>query len=166
MPAVSVSADQLMGEAPRDVASSRGAFQDAGLLRLVQRRHQCRRCRFRPHLRADRVRKWRPITCRGSQHVQGFRQTRAATGAPARCRTVSGTSTSSKSSGACPVIARVEQPAFFLQVPEQLGDEQRIPAGVIGELSDDRRRRVWLSECCEHPCTSGWLNGRSVIARA
>ena len=49
-----------------------------------------------------------------------------------------------------PLVARVEQPSFVLQVPEQLGDEERISAGVIGELPHEPGWRVWLAERGEH----------------
>ena len=59
-----------------------------------------------------------------------------------------------------PVVARIEQTAFVLQVPEKLGDEERIPAGVIGECLHDPRRRVGRAECGEQALHVGlgeWL---------
>ena len=65
-------------------------------------------------------------------------------------RTVSGTLDIVEVEIARPLVTRVEQPSFFLQVPEQLGDEERIAAGVIGERPHEPGRRVWLAERCEH----------------
>ena len=58
------------------------------------------------------------------------------------------------------MVARIEQTAFVLQVPEKLGDEERIPAGVIGECLHDLRRRIGRAECGEqglHVGLGEWL---------
>ena len=132
--------------------------------RLVERRDQCVAVDFGNLL--EQVRFEVPADhCRGPQHVQRLRRDALQ---PALQHDPHGVGDLHvvEVEVARPVIARVEQSALFLQVPEQLGDEERIPAGVIGELPHEPGRRVGRPSAASTRLHFGWPNGRSAIVRA
>ena len=124
-----------MRKAPRDVATSRRAFQDSSLLRFIQRRDQGIAVdlgdlfeQIRLEMTADHR--------GGSQHVLCFRRHALYPALQHDAHRV-GDLDRIELEIARPPVARVEQPSLFVQVPEQLDDEERIAACVVGELPHD-----------------------------
>ena len=135
---------QLMRKAPRDVATSRGAGQDSGALRLIKSRDQRVAVDvgdFFEEVRLEMTTDRR----RGSQNALCL------------CRHALHPALEHDAHGvgqldilevelAHPLLTRVEQASFFLQMAKQLGNEERIATGVIGERSCESGRRVGLAE--------------------
>ena len=138
---------QLMRKAPRDIATSRGAGQDSGALRLIKSRDQ--RVAVDVGNVFEQVRLEMTTDRRGGSQKALCLCRHALQPALEHDAHAVGQLDILEVEFAHPLLARVEQASFFFQMPKQLGNEERIATGVIGERSCQSGRSVGLAERCQ-----------------